>query len=125
MGLFKNALDRGSLRKSGVRSTYPACLAFKAAERQDEHKAEKFFRRMMEAFQVQAASGTEEALLRLGRSVGLDRARLAKGLHTQEVEAALREDRRAMKRSRANFLTLVVSVGGKREAKSEGFTSGP
>src|SRR2546421_12209123 len=123
MGLFKNALDRGSLRKGGVGSRYPACLAFKAAERQDEHKAEKFFRRMMEAFQVQAASGTEEALLRLGRSVGLDRARLAKDLHTEEVEAAFEEDRRTMKRSRANLITHGESDGGKREAESEGFQS--
>src|SRR5437667_339943 len=110
MALFKNALDPEYLRKSGVRSTYPACLAFKAAQRQDEHKAEKFFRRMMEVFQVQAASGTEETLLRIGRSVGLDRARLAKDLHTEEVEAAFEEDRRTMERSRANFLTPIVTT---------------
>jgi protein-disulfide isomerase-like protein with CxxC motif/SAM-dependent methyltransferase len=125
MALFKNALDPEYLRKSGVRSTYPACLAFKAAQRQDEHKAETFFRRMMETFQVQGASGTEETLLRLGRAVGLNRARLAKDLHSREVEAAFEEDRRMMERSRANFLTLVVSAGGKTEAKSEVFTSGP
>src|SRR5437773_883238 len=52
VALFKNALDPEYLRKSGVQSTYPACLAFKAAQRQDEHRAEKFFRRMMEAFQI-------------------------------------------------------------------------
>jgi len=125
VALFKNALDPEYLRKSGVQSTYPACLAFKAAQRQDEHKAEKFFRRMMEAFQVQAASGTEQTLLRLGRSVGLDRAQLARDLHSPEVEAAFEEDRRMMERSRANFLTLIVSAGGKSEAKSEVFTSGP
>src|SRR5207244_7609759 len=70
-------------------------------------------------------SGTEETLLRLGRAVGLDRVRLAKDLHTQEVEAAFEEDRRTMERSRANFLTLIVSAGGKSEAKGEVFTSGP
>src|SRR5437773_11085641 len=86
VALFKNALDPEYLRKSGVQSTYPACLAFKAAQRQDEHRAEKFFRRMMEAFQIQAASGTEETLLRLGRAVGLDRARLAEDLNPQEAE---------------------------------------
>src|SRR5207244_8730207 len=48
-----------------------------------------------------------------------------KDLDTQEVEAAVEEDRRTMERSRANFLTLVVSAGGKTEAKSEVFTSGP
>src|SRR5207247_6386632 len=125
MALFKNARDPEYLRKSGVRSTYPACLAFKAAQRQDEHKAEKFFRRMMEVFEVQGESGSEETLCRIGRSVGLDRARLAKDLHTEEVEAAFEEDRRTMERSRANFLTLVVSAGGTSEAKSEVFTSGP
>src|SRR5207247_5645663 len=125
VSLFKNALDPEYLRKSGVQSTYPACLAFKAAQRQDEHKAEKFFRRMMEVFQVQAASGTEETLLRLGRSVGLDRAQLARDLHSPEVEAAFEEDRRMMERSRANFLTLIVSAGGKTEAGSEVLRSRP
>src|SRR5207249_11868384 len=109
VALFKNALDPEYLRKSGVQSTYPACLAFKAAQRQDEHRAEKFFRRMMEAFQIQAASGTEETLLRLGRAVGLDRARLAKDLHSPEVEAAVEEDRRMMERSRAHFRRLLGS----------------
>src|SRR5438128_10380799 len=80
---------------------------------------------MMEAWQIEAVAGTEETLLRLGRAVGLDRVRLAKDLHTQEVEAAFEEDRRTMERSRANFLTLIVSAEGKSEAKSEVFTSGP
>src|SRR5207247_9372873 len=111
VALFKNALDPEYLRKSGVQSTYPACLAFKAAQRQDEHRAEKFFRRMMEAFQIQAASGTEETLLRLGRSVGLDRARLAKHLHHQEVQGPFEETSRSMARTRANCPTPSGSAG--------------
>src|SRR5207247_8566220 len=86
VALFKNALDPEYLRKSGVQSTYPACLAFKAAQRQDEHRAEKFFRRMMEAFQIQAASGTEETLLRLGRAVGLAGDGLANVHHPGECQ---------------------------------------
>ncbi len=125
MELTRNSLDPEFIRKSGVRTTYPACLAYKAAELQDRHKAEVYFRRMMETFQVLARPGTEEELLRLAREAGLDEKRLRKDLHSKEVEEAFQADRQAMERAGANFLSLVVSAGGKLERKSEVFTSGP
>jgi len=123
--LTRNPLDPEYLRKSGVRSTYPACRAFKAAELQDRSKARVYFRRMMEAFQVRAAPGTEEELIRLAAESGLDSKRLAVDLQSKEVKEAFEDDRRAMERTGVNFLSLVVSAGGKLESKGEVFTSGP
>lgn len=124
MALFRNPLDPEFLRKTQVASTYPACLAFKAAQRQDPAKAERYFRRMMEAFQVQAARPTKGLYLRLARNVGLDATRLRADMESKAVEEAFEDDRRAMERMGASFLTLVISAGGRSEAKSEVFTSG-
>jgi len=125
MGLFRNPLDPEFLRTSGVTSTYPSCLAYKAAQLQDAGMADEFFRRMMEAFQVQGAPPSENTFLRLAQSVGLDGPRLLKDAKSEDVVAAFEADRHEMERLGANFLTLVVSAGGKTEAKSEVFASGP
>lgn len=125
MALFRNPLDPEFLRKTEVTSTYPACLAFKAAQLQDSAKAERYFRRMMEAFQVRAVRPAKGMLVELAREVGLDATRLSTDMESKAVESAFAEDRREMERMGANFLTLAVFAGGKSEAKSEVFTSGP
>ncbi len=125
LAMFRNPLDPEYMRKSGVTSSYPACLAYKAAQRQDEEKADKFFRRMMEAFQVRASPATEETFRRLAKEVGLDGPSLLRDAKSKEVKKAFEADRKGMEEANANFLTLIVSAGGKKEAKSEVFTSGP
>ena len=125
MALFRNPLDPEFLRKTRVMSTYPACLAFKAAQRQDLAKAERYFRRMMEAFQVQAARPTKGLLLQLAREVGLEATRLRADMESKAIESAFAADRREMESMGADFLTLLVSAGEKSEAKGEVFTSGP
>lgn len=125
VALSGNPLDPEFLRKTGVTSTYPACLAFKAAQRQDPAKAERYFRRMMQAFQVQALPPTQESLLVLAREVGLDATRLRADMTSKAVETAFADDRKEMERMGANFLTLDVAAGGRSEAKSEVFTSAP
>lgn len=125
VGMTRNPLDPEYLRKSQVRSTYPACRAFKAAGLQDRGKAERYLRRMMEAFQVRAEPGTEENLLKVAEEVGLDIDRLAKDLRSREVEAAFEEDRRAMADEGVNFLSLLIEADGKTAVKSAVFTSKP
>ena len=121
--LTGNPVDPDYIRKTGVASSLPACRAFKAAERQDPSEAHRYFRRMMEAFQVRAEPATEATLARLARDVGLDGERLRRDLGSREVEEALEDDRNAMHRARANFLSLVVTAGGKLEAKGDVFTA--
>jgi len=125
VGMFRNPLDPEYLRTTRVRSTYPACRAYKAAQLQDPRRADGFFRRMVEAFQVQARPGTEATLRALAREGGLDADRLVRDAGSEAVEDAFREDRLLMERSGANFLTLVVIAGGAMESKAEVFTAAP
>lgn len=114
------------LWRSKIESTYPACLAFKAAELQSREKADRYFRRMMEAFQVECVPATEEAFARLATEVGLDGARLRKDLASPVVAKAFEEDMHAMHDSHANFLSLVVrNREGKSVVKGETFTAKP
>lgn len=123
--MTRNPVDPAYIRKTGVRSTYPACRAYKAAELQGGHRAQKFLRRMMEAFQIRAEAETQERLLHLAREVGLDADRLGRDMKSKEVEEAFEEDRRAMEKEGVNFLSLLISTSEGREVKGEVFTSGP
>ena len=123
--LTRNPVDPEFVRKTGVKSSHPACRAFKAAQLQDRGKADRYFRRMMEAFQVRAEPATEETLLRAARDVGLDPARLRRDLGSPETQKALEDDRLAMHQAKANFLSLLVLSDGKQEAKGDTFTAGP
>lgn len=125
MEIMHNPVDPNYIRESGVRSSYPSCLAFKAAERQSPSLAATYFRKLMEAFQIQARPGTTDELLRIAGDVGLAVDRLESEMDSAEVARALEEDRRTMKESGANFLSLAVSAGGQTETKSEVFTSKP
>lgn len=122
--MTRNPVDPEYLNKSGVQSTYPACLAFKAAQLQGERKAHTYFRRLMEVHQVQAARWGRETLLEIARTVGLDADRLSQDLDTQQVEAAFLDDMHSMHHEGANFLSLAVEAGGRRVVQSEVFTAG-
>ena len=74
--------------RTGVESSYPACRAFKAAELQSAKLAERYFRRMMEAFGLECRPGTDEELLRLAAEVGLDRERLREDMASPETDVA-------------------------------------
>jgi len=123
--LTRNPVDPDYLAKTGVRSTYPACRAFEAAARQDREKAHRYFRRLMEAFQIRSEPATEETLLRIGREAGLDVSKLKKEMVSKEVEQAFEGDRHAMHRAHVNFLSLLVVAGEKTESKGDTFTSAP
>ena len=125
IAMTKMPLDPEYIRRSGVTSTYPACLAFKAAQLQGVELAERYFRRMMEAFQVEARTATEAELLRLAKEAGLKPERLERNMRSKEVRDAFEEDMRAMEKSGVNFLSLVLEAGGTAETKSEVFTATP
>ncbi len=123
--LTKNPLDIDYMRKTGVRSSYPACLAFKAAQLQDGTLAVEYLRRMMIAFQVECQPSKEDTLLRLAGEVGLDPERLKRDARSEKVRLAFEDEQAEMEHAHASFLTLIVAAGGTREAASQIFTSGP
>ncbi len=120
--MTKMPMNPDFLSQSGARSTHPACLAFKAAERQDPHKAHRYFRRMMEAFQVEATPQTDQELARLAEEVGLNGTQLLQDMATPEVRNAFEAD---MKQMNVNFLSLLIEGEEAGVTVGETFTSGP
>lgn len=112
--------------RTGVRSSYPACLAFKASQRQSEPSAARYLRRMMEAFMVECRPATDETLLGLATEVGLDAERLKVEMASAEAVTAFEEDRDEMARSGVNYLSLMIrNREGASEVKGELFTAKP
>ena len=112
--------------RTGVKSSYPACLAFKAAEFQSGALAARYFRRLMEAFALECAPATEDELVRLASEVGLDGKRLRKDMHSEAAQKAFEEDQRAMQAARASFLSLALrNREGKSVVKGNTFTAKP
>ncbi len=123
IGMTRNPVDPHYLNTTGVRSTYPACVAVKAAQLQGHEKADRYFRRLMETFQVQARRWSEQTLLTIARQVGLDVKRLDQAMRSKEVELAFAQDVEAMHSEGVNFLSLLVVGGGKRVVQSQVFTA--
>jgi SAM-dependent methyltransferase/predicted DsbA family dithiol-disulfide isomerase len=112
--------------RTGVRSSYPACLAFKAAQRQSEGSATRYIRRMMEAFMVECRPATLETLMALATEIGLDAGRMRIDMNSAEVMAAFEEDRDEMAVSGVNYLSLMIrNPEGQSEVKGEVFTAKP
>ena len=112
--------------RTGVTSSYPACAAFKAAQRQSEELAARYFRRMLEAFALECRPATDEELVRLASEVGLDGGLLKTDMRSEEVERAFEADRLEMQGSGVNFLSLLIrNREGKEAFKSEVFTAKP
>lgn len=110
---------------AGLGSTTRSCCAVKAAERQDRHKAERYFRRLMERFQLEAEPDDDATLLAAAEDVGLDAQALAADLDTPEIAQAFKDDKALMQKSRANFLSLIVITGKRTVARSGLFQAAP
>jgi len=123
VGMHRMPLDPTYILRT--KSTYPACLAFKAAELQDGERAERYLRRLMEAFMVEGQPATPAELARLAAQVGLDGRRLLQEMDSSEVRRAFELDRSAMAQSGVNFLSLAIEANGSREVRGESFTAAP
>ena len=110
--------------KSGVRTTWPACVAFKAAQLQGEEVADKFLRRLMEVIALESKDvSNEETLMRIGKEVGLDTARLERDIKSGKARALFEHDKAEMD---VSFLSLkyINRKTGKGFAISNVFESG-
>jgi len=110
--------------KSGVKTTWPACIAFKAAQLQGEVVAERFLRRLMEVIALDAKDvSSEESLVEVGKEVGLDPARLGRDIRSGKAKSLFEHDKVEMN---VNFLTLLYANRrtGKALAVSNVFEAG-
>ncbi len=96
--------DKNYYLKTGVRSTWPACIAFKAAQLQGEPAAERFLRRLIEAITLEARDGSDERVYaEVAKEVGLDEAQLRKDAKSHKVHELFEKEKAEMN---VSFLTL-------------------
>ncbi len=90
-------VDAGAWKElaGDFRSSYPANIAYKAAQMQNHELATKFLRRMREAAAAERkAIHRQDVQAELAREVGLDPARLLEDLESGRAEKAFHEDLR-------------------------------
>lgn len=118
-------LDTDFVTKSAAQSSWPACVAVKAAELQSKALAAKLFRRLMEAIQLRAENvSAEEVYLAEAEKIGLDPTQLRKDISSGSAARSFAQDREEMN---VNFATLVLMNRRTKQAKAVGgvFTSSP
>jgi len=96
-------------------STYPQNIAYKAAQMQDEVKADRFLRRMREASAAEALqTNLTEVLVELASEVGLDIGRFLEDFTGGKAKTAFEEDLYTTAQFRAHgFPTFLVKFGEK------------
>ncbi len=93
--------------KAKVRSTWPACIAVKAAELQGEESAVHFFRKLMEKNLLHGRNSSEEDVyLEAAEEVGLDAALMRRDITSGKARESFEADHKAMN---VSFLTLTYS----------------
>ncbi|QLG60725.1 DsbA family protein [Halorarum salinum] len=95
------------------RSSYPACIAYEAAEFQGTEAARRYLRRLREALATERRDvGDREVLVELAAEAGLDVERFRAALHGDGARAAFEEDRKhARERGVTSFPTFRVTAG--------------
>lgn len=113
------------LWRCGVKTTYPACLAYEAAELQDPKVAHPYFRRMMEAFMLEDRPASHDEFIRLGGEVGLSASRIRRDIEIPLVTNLFDADRGEMASTRdASFDSLLIYTSTAHR-RVDGFSSKP
>jgi putative protein-disulfide isomerase len=96
-------------------STYPQNMAYKAAQMQDEAKANRFLRRIREASAAEAQqTNLTEVLVELASEVGLDISRFLDDFTSGKAKAAFEGDLYTTSQYRAHgFPTFLLKYGEK------------
>jgi predicted DsbA family dithiol-disulfide isomerase len=97
-------------------SSYPACVAFKAAELQGADAAERYLRRLREAAMCERRNpARRDVVLALAGEAGLDSVRFERDLDDAPALEAFREDLKETRyRGIGRFPTLVLQRAGAR-----------
>lgn len=94
-------------------STYPQNIAYKAAQMQDEAKANRFLRRIREASAAEAQqTNLTDVLVELASEIGLDIARFLADFTNGKAKKAFEEDLDTTAQFRANgFPSFLIKYG--------------
>lgn len=97
--------DKDYMLKSKVSTTWPACVAFKAAQLQGEELAEKFLRRLTEVIMLDSQDGSDEKVYtRVAKEVGLDPEKLRSDARSDKARRSFEHEKGEMN---VSFLTLL------------------
>jgi putative protein-disulfide isomerase len=116
-------IDERIWRDDPPLSTFPACIAFKAAQFQGERVSVRFLRRLREAVFLEGKNtAREDVLYRLARETGLNLERFKKDFKEGKAESAFRHDlEEAREQFILGFPTLLFRGPGGHEAKLYGY----
>jgi SAM-dependent methyltransferase/predicted DsbA family dithiol-disulfide isomerase len=109
--------------KTKVKSTWPACIAVKAAQIQGEQVGEHFYRKLMETTLLECRNGSnEEVYLKVAGEVGLDLHRFKTDIGSGKAGRLFEKDKKAMN---VSFLTLryINRRTGKKKDVDNAFSS--
>ncbi len=106
-------------------STYPMNIAYKAAQFQDEEKANKFLRRIREATAAEAKqTNTMEVLIELAQESGLDIGTFITDMESGKADKAFEEDRYLTRTYQANgFPSFLIRNKDGKEIMLRGYQS--
>jgi len=106
-------------------STYPMNIAYKAAQFQDEEKANKFLRRIREATAAEAKqTNTMEVLIELAQESGLDIGTFITDMENGKADKAFEEDRYLTRTYQANgFPSFLIRNKDGKEIMLRGYQS--
>ena len=90
-------------------STWPACVAVKAAENQGRELGEEFYRGLMEAVQVFGKNGSDQIVqAQVAQRVGLDVDKFQSDLGHRRSKQRFLSDKNEMTRAKGHFYALIV-----------------
>lgn len=117
-------VDPDLWRENPPCSSYPASVAYKAAEYQGSNLAHRYLRRLREAVAADRRDiSRADVLIDLAEDVGLDAERFAVDFDSDEARAAFERDRQFVRRNRVrSFPTFRVTADGE-ERWIEGYQS--
>jgi len=106
-------------------STYPMNIAYKAAQFQDEAKANKFLRRMREAIAAEAKQANKmEVLIELAQDSGLNISEFIEDMKNGKAEKAFEEDRYLTRTYQATgFPSFLIRNEDGKEIMLRGYQS--
>jgi ubiquinone/menaquinone biosynthesis C-methylase UbiE/protein-disulfide isomerase-like protein with CxxC motif len=108
-------------------STWPACVAVKAAESQGRELGEEFYRGLMEAVQIFGKDGSDQAVqAQVVQEVGLDADKFQSDLGQPKCQQRFLADKNEMAREKGHFYALrIINTKSGRSKMVSGYQAEP
>jgi len=123
-GVMRNPFNLNYVIQSGMKDTWKACTAVKAAQLQGEEAMLRFYRKLMEAIQLYSQDGSNEKVLETtARYSGLDVVRFSSDLRGKKAFSMFQDERHGMAADNGNFFSLIMRGSHGKSKRVAGYTS--